>query len=660
MKKYLFFICLIIFFVSCNSEKKEVNDIDLNDHENGDTALNDEHDEEIDADLNDESFDEDNAVDPDVVENNDGDTEIDEDGEETENDGDDDEDVIDDGRCIQINIGNKYDFGTITHGNTASSHISVCNTCGFAVIPDALKDNGFFGKCGSISITDLEIDGNPVDTSSGFDILLAMSLQAGLCAEMDAVYDSGYGEYYPEILHCELKGSFSDGFDYSILFTGTSGENSEIDQDECPALKDLCYIDGKCYSNGAHDPVNLCRICDPASSGTWSYKNENNICDDGLINTTGDKCNDSGVCSGTVDPEGVPPMAGIDAGWNYTCALGENGKAYCWGMNNSGQAGPGSSEFKILSPFEITVSGGFSKLSAGYSHVCALSNGEEVFCWGSNLQGQLGKESSDPVPLEAVSGISGVESVSAGGYHSCALLDDGTVKCWGNNEHGTLGNGTTEDSASPVSVNGLQNVKAISAGFDHVCAVINDGTVKCWGSNEYSQLGSAGVSFSSTPVEIGGISSAADISCGRYHSCILLLNGKVECWGESDYELLGNYFTWISEYSVESMITGASTTIDAGDSHSCAVLDDNSSVCWGYNEYGQLGTGYTSGGSFVKYPVDVRNVSNGIKDIACGTSHTCAVFTDGSVRCWGSGSYGELGSGNESSSLIPAEISWND
>ncbi|HQJ61013.1 MAG TPA: hypothetical protein PKV35_08450, partial [bacterium] len=462
MKKYLFFICLIIFFVSCNSEKKEVNDIDLNDHENGDTALNDEHDEEIDADLNDESFDEDNAVDPDVVENNDGDTEIDEDGEETENDGDDDEDVIDDGRCIQINIGNKYDFGTITHGNTASSHISVCNTCGFAVIPDALKDNGFFGKCGSISITDLEIDGNPVDTSSGFDILLAMSLQAGLCAEMDAVYDSGYGEYYPEILHCELKGSFSDGFDYSILFTGTSGENSEIDQDECPALKDLCYIDGKCYSNGAHDPVNLCRICDPASSGTWSYKNENNICDDGLINTTGDKCNDSGVCSGTVDPEGVPPMAGIDAGWNYTCALGENGKAYCWGMNNSGQAGPGSSEFKILSPFEITVSGGFSKLSAGYSHVCALSNGEEVFCWGSNLQGQLGKESSDPVPLEAVSGISGVESVSAGGYHSCALLDDGTVKCWGNNEHGTLGNGTTEDSASPVSVNGLQNVKAIS------------------------------------------------------------------------------------------------------------------------------------------------------------------------------------------------------
>jgi len=663
MKRLCFifvFFSFILFSCDSDSKKENISDVDnveVNDTSTDTDEINDNPflDDESDADV-DQPFenDTDDITEPDEQE---ADSDVSSD-ESPDADTDDDTDIIDDGSCAKISIGKKYDFGTVAHGSKVSKHITLCNSCTETITPDVLKPGEFSGKCGSFNIENVKVNGNSVDTGSGFDILFSMSLGSGECAEMDATYDSGLGEYYPELMYCEVKGSLSDGFDYSVLFTGTSGESAVTTEAACPAVNDLCYIDGVCYAQGATDPTNLCKICNPETPDVWFNASENSVCDDGSLNTTGDKCNSSGVCAGTAGAPVPPEIAEISAGSNFTCALGENGKVYCWGLNNSNQVSPESADFKFLNPVEISVSGGLKSISSGNMHVCAVSNNDTVYCWGNNLNGQLGRTGSDLGAPSAVAGISGAVDVSVNGYHSCALLNDSTVKCWGKNESGTLGDGTTDDSSTPVSVAGLENVSVISAGFYHVCAVIDDGTVKCWGSNEYNQLGTSTADFSSIPVEIEGIDDAVAVSCGRYHSCVLLSTGKVECWGDSDYELLGNYFTLQSNLPVEAMITGKATSVVAGISHSCAVLEDHSAVCWGYNEYGQLGTDYTSGGSFVKYPVDVRNVSGDIEKIACGTAHTCVVFTDGSVRCWGNGAYGALGTGDETSSLIPLEVKW--
>ena len=126
-------------------------------------------------------------------------------------------------------------------------------------------------------------------------------------------------------------------------------------------------------------------------------------------------------------------------------------------------------------------------------------------CWGANDAGQLGNGSTTDsgVPVDVSGTGSGISAIAAGAFHTCVLSSGDGVKCWGQNGYGQLGSRTTTDSLIPVDVSGLgSGVSAISVGYVHTCALTVAGSVKCWGSNAHGQLGNGTRIGSGVPVDV--------------------------------------------------------------------------------------------------------------------------------------------------------------
>ena len=187
-----------------------------------------------------------------------------------------------------------------------------------------------------------------------------------------------------------------------------------------------------------------------------------------------------------------------------------------------------------------------------------------------------------------------------GRVHSCALLTNGIIRCWGYNGYGQLGDETTTNRITPgynsfTEVSGITTATSIALGGDYSCALLADGTMKCWGSNDYGQLGDGTTTNSTIPVEVSGITTATSIAMGRVHSCALLTDGTVKCWGRNNMGQLGDNTTIDASYTISEVsgITTATSIALDGD-HSCALLTDGTMKCWGLNDYGHLGDGTTT------------------------------------------------------------------
>jgi hypothetical protein len=205
-------------------------------------------------------------------------------------------------------------------------------------------------------------------------------------------------------------------------------------------------------------------------------------------------------------PEVVPDLSGataiaVEPGSfeSDLCAIVESGAVKCsqWDSDrdqySTAVAVPG-----LTGTTQIIATGG-----GGY---CALLAGGTVKCWGPNNYGQLGDgTTTDSATPVAVSGLSGATGIVSGGSSTCALLAGGTAKCWGANSDGELGDGTTTDRSTPVAVSGLSGATAISVGGRHSCALLASGAVKCWGSNHNGQLGDGTNTDSLTPVMVQGL-----------------------------------------------------------------------------------------------------------------------------------------------------------
>lgn len=301
-----------------------------------------------------------------------------------------------------------------------------------------------------------------------------------------------------------------------------------------------------------------------------------------------------------------------------------------------------------------------NSVSAGSVHSCARSNSGQVKCWGQNGYGQLGDGSNNNsnIPV-SVSGISDAVSVAAGTVNSCARLASGQVKCWGYGTSGELGDGNSVTSATPVLVSGLANALSVSNGNGYSCAVLSSGQVKCWGRNSMNQLGNSTYVDSSTPVLVTGVSDAVSVSAGSFHACARLASGQVKCWGANGLGQIGDgTIQFASPGALVSGITDA-VSVSAGGAHSCARLAAGQIKCWGYNNQGQLGNDSQADSST---PVTVSNIIDAVT-VSTGrggtSSHSCARLASAQVKCWGSGSVGQLANsaGSTSNALTPVLVS---
>jgi alpha-tubulin suppressor-like RCC1 family protein len=256
-------------------------------------------------------------------------------------------------------------------------------------------------------------------------------------------------------------------------------------------------------------------------------------------------------------------------------------------------------------------------------------------------------------------------TLALGSDHSCVRrTSDGTVHCVGRNGDGELGRGSTSGSSTTVMQVAVGAVTAIASRSYHACVALADGSTRCWGDNASGQVGDGSMTDRRSPVQVTNLADVVELATGRFFTCARRVNGSVTCWGSNSAGQLGDN-TEDDRTSPATTVMGlpaAPIALSAGSGHACALFADGTGACWGNNAYGQLGDGTQDNRSTaVTMPV------NAIKQIAAGGystgegvgGQTCTLHTQGTVSCWGSNNFGQLGIGATSStpSLTPVMVS---
>jgi len=284
-------------------------------------------------------------------------------------------------------------------------------------------------------------------------------------------------------------------------------------------------------------------------------------------------------------------------------------------------------------------------------------------------------------PINVGVGRTVVQACAASAY-TCAVLDSGALKCFGWGSSGQLGQDSSANigatsadevaNLAPINVGTNRTVKQVACGGIHTCAILDNDQLKCWGGNDLGQLGigsttNAGNGMGSFGVEgirmadlpavnLGSGRTAKQVGGGRAHTCVVLDNGTLKCWGAGFQGQLGYDSqtaigaTNASMNSLGTVNVGTNRTVlqvACGQSHTCALLDDGSVKCWGDNTRGQLGQdnmiliGDGPGEMAALQPVNLGGRT--AKYVGCGAEHSCAILDDDKVRCWGKNNVGQLG-----------------
>jgi alpha-tubulin suppressor-like RCC1 family protein len=354
-----------------------------------------------------------------------------------------------------------------------------------------------------------------------------------------------------------------------------------------------------------------------------------------------------------------PLFATVSGGVAMTCAVTSTAEVKCWGGNHVGQLGNGTQVDSLL-PVQVQgLSGNTTSVIATPLNACALSTSGGMKCWGADHRGQLGNASgvSSSTAIQVTGLTTGVKAMAGGEEFTCALMNNGEVKCWGNTYIDVDNDGIDDSGNTPTTISGIpQDIVSISAGGGkYACVLSATSGVWCWGQNSSGQLGDGSTVDRFVPVQITALpSSIRSLSTAQNHSCAVTSTGGVKCWGSNTFGKLGDGTTNNSNIPVSVLgLTGPAISVSTGYYHSCALLVSGAVQCWGWNFGGQLGDG-TNNDSNVA--VTVQGLPSTVEVVTTGSRNSCALLTNGDLKCWGDNTYGQVGDGSSSDRPLPVSV----
>jgi alpha-tubulin suppressor-like RCC1 family protein len=323
----------------------------------------------------------------------------------------------------------------------------------------------------------------------------------------------------------------------------------------------------------------------------------------------------------------------------------------------------------------------FRQLSPGSFHTCGVTTDNRAFCWGGNVDGQLGTGTNThhKTPVAVAGGLS-FRAVSAGSSHTCGVTTDDRAFCWGSNAAGQLGDGnqnscgapnppctnpeTNANQNRPVAVLGGLRFLQVEAGTWHTCGVTRDNRAYCWGNNRYGQLGDGATGQTARsldrpkPVPVFGSLSFRQISAGLFHTCGITTDNRAFCWGNNRVGQVGDGST-VRQRLQPSLVAGGRSyrQVSAGvgsfgGGFTCAVTTSDRAFCWGDGRRGQIGDGST----ILRFTPRAVAGGRSFRQISAGDDNACARTPTNVAFCWGFNAFGEVGDGTNTQRLTPVRV----
>ena len=356
------------------------------------------------------------------------------------------------------------------------------------------------------------------------------------------------------------------------------------------------------------------------------------------------------TCSGSTDPGATVAFATVSAGISHTCGVTTTGRVYCWGRNQFGQLGDGTTDDSPV-PTRVQTDFLFDLVSAGMHHTCGLAQGGAVFCWGANFNGEAGDGTQiNRLAPVRVLGNHTFRTITTGEAHSCGITTANLGYCWGAPlGPAPDGTGSLPNALVPQPLN-LGALASLSAGFEIACAATANGALFCWG---LKPPGIEPPEDTAVPLPVPGAPPLVAVSAGHKHACGTTADDQVYCWGRNTSGQLGDgtLTTRHAPMPVSGDIRFRQVSAESG-GHTCALTGEGAAYCWGQSRFGELGDS-TIGVQSAPVAVlgDLVFVSIGV-----GGWHTCGVTPSGLAYCWGYGVFGQLGTGGTEDSPVPARV----
>ncbi|HJL33814.1 MAG TPA: MopE-related protein [Polyangiaceae bacterium LLY-WYZ-15_(1-7)] len=547
---------------------------------------------------------------------------------------------------------------------------ATCGSCGSDCGMAACIGDGFGGYACEISCADntADCDGDPGNGCEETVLDTACGCPGDPLDDCATVFGPGSDAVCvgttPGFASCDFRGC-SGSTDCGGVCADT-----DTDPNNCGFCGNVCPIGDACVA-GTCTPGGGCGAGEALCGGVCT-----SIVGDPLnCGGCGIRCGAAGACNlGTCDQ-----VEGLALGASFTCAWRSQGGAACWGTGTQDRLGfAGADSIENLPDFPVESFGErLRDLSAGEEFACAITDTEQIWCWGSNDVGQLGRgfTSLSELPGEAVDLPVDVipVQVSAGRNHACAVaFDPGTaanqVFCWGSNAAGQLSDGAVVGGVTRVEVAGSPILAArVAAGGNFTCAADDltppaPPTALCWGgtSSNFGQLGNGGTTGSPTPVETNDIGTIRapieDLQAGLFHVCAIAA-GELHCWGRGDQGQVGDGTSTTNNTSPTFVPVMDPAELAMRTRATCVRSGSGEVTCFGQNLNGSLliGDGRTS----IPDPELIPAIGSAADRLYGGSAtagHTCVRSLGGQMFCWGANEQGQLGIGVTDPVTSPRDV----